>query len=352
MMIQHIPGIVTNAVNTHGVYHVKWDKSLGELQKAKDLPGFFRGGVTGADGKLKAQALLKPVSAAPLVVNAAFSALSMITGQYFLSEINDKLAVIDKKLDGIKHFLEFEKRSELLANQYYVNEVINTLEFIQTNEYQKQATIQQLHTIRLSSFANFCFYTSSYNIEKHELNQLKTNTKRNMKQIPNIINEIGNIILFYKFALFTYHLSYYLELLLSGNTKSRYIEYIKKDVESKTEGYKEIVGYYTDELSGFLESTKAYDENVFLGLFTDIVFAPIPIIGAISSNMIKNHSKEKKKEARDEIIKQIGAFLDESQDYTPFAQIESSIGNYNRIVNNSRIELVYDNDKAYIKYTD
>ncbi len=360
MMIQHIPSIATNAMNTHGVYHVKWDKSLGDLQKAKQL-GWLRSNVVdpSTNTDIKGQALLKPTSAGPLIANIAFSAISTITGQYFLSEINDKLLQIDKKLDSIRHFLEIEKQSALLANQYYINELINTLGYVQANELQKQANILQLQTIRRASYANMCFYTSMFKKKKEELNQLKSNAKKNIKKIPSVINEIGNNVLFYKFALYTYHLAYYLEILLSENTDSRYINHVKSDVKSKTDSYKSFVGYYTNEMQAFFNETKAYELNNALDVFTKVVGANAgflllrsPQLGIMVASAITSDSIEKKKEAQMEVINQVNRVIDDCQDCLPFSKIESSLDNYNRIVNHSKLELVYDDEKAYIKFTE
>ena len=162
MAFSHMPGMITNAINSSGVYRVTIDKANAHLMmtKAGKLTAVMKDNTT---NKIVGHASLTAVSTAPLVANAVFSALSMVTGQYFLSEINDKLSHIEKNLEGIKHFLEIEKRSDLLANQCFINEVLNTIRFIQSNELQKQATILQLQSIRRSSYGNMCFYNSVLN---------------------------------------------------------------------------------------------------------------------------------------------------------------------------------------------
>ena len=70
------------------------------------------------------------------------------------------------------------------------------------------------------------------------------------------------------------------------------------------------------------------------------------------ASAITSDSIEKKKEAQMEVINQVNRVIDDCQDCLPFSKIESSLDNYNRIVNHSKLELVYDDEKAYIKFTE
>ena len=132
MLLQQLPGLAAHAISHHGTYRVYFDKSLGVLQQAKQGNGFLRANVVqpGTNNKIIEQALLKPASAGSLAVDAFFSILSMVTGQYFLSEINDNLSHIEEKIDSIQQFLENEKNSELYANYSSLQKVIQTFEFI------------------------------------------------------------------------------------------------------------------------------------------------------------------------------------------------------------------------------
>ena len=362
MMFQQLPGLATHMVSYHGTYRVYFDKSLGVLQQAKQGDGFLRANVVqvGTNNKITDQALLKVASPGSLVANAIFSALSMVTGQYFLSEINGELSQIDKKMDGIQKFLENEKRSNLLAHYNYLQQVIQTFEFIQANDMQKQATIQQLPRIRIDSFSNLNFYITSFQQRKEELTQLKKNrSKSSTESIPKVINEIGDIVLLYKFALYTYALSYYLEIMLSGNMDSQYIGFVRTDIKAKSDDYKKFVGFFHDEMVSFFDETKAYTNSKFLEVCTKIVGAGTstfllgnPKLGMMITDAVISNSEEKKKAARSDVIKQVNDLLKQCEDYTPFTRLESELAEYDYIINKSRAELVYTDEKAYIKFFD
>ena len=97
-MFQQLPGLASHAISYHGTYRVYFDKSLGVLQPAKQGDGFLRANVVqaGTNNKITGQALLKSASMGPLVANAVFSTLSMVTGQYFLYNKEDSLRSVIK----------------------------------------------------------------------------------------------------------------------------------------------------------------------------------------------------------------------------------------------------------------
>lgn len=360
MMFQQLPGLATHAISYQGTYRVYFDKSLGVLQQAKQGDGFLRANVVqaGTNNKITGQALLKAASAGPLVANAVFSALSMVTGQYFLSEINGKLSQIEKKIDSIQQFLENEKRSELLANFIFYNRLYKHLRIYKLMTFKNKLPFNSSKESELIAMPISISIILLFRKKKTELTNLKSNTKKNIKKIPGVINEIGDIVLLYKFALYTYSLAYYLEIMLSGNMDSSYIGIVKKDIKSKTSDYKTFVKYFSDEMVAFFDETKAYDANTFLDICANIAGAGAsqlllgsPTLGILITDALSSKSEEKKKTARNEVVKQVNALLKQCREYAPFTRLESDLTEYDRIMNKSKLELVCAEDKTYIKFS-
>lgn len=84
--LQLVPQILNNCLE-EGSYKVVFDKGLGALQKAAS-DGFYRANVVGDDGKIAGQALLQPMNQGAQMLSNAFSALSFIVGQYYMSRID------------------------------------------------------------------------------------------------------------------------------------------------------------------------------------------------------------------------------------------------------------------------
>ena len=359
MMFQQLPGLATHAKSYQGTYRVYFDKSLGVLQQAKQGDGFLRANVVqaGTNNKITGEALLKAASAGPLVANAVFSALSMVTGQYFLSEINSKLSSIDKKIDGIRQFLEMEKISGLWANEEYLQQVIRDFKSIQDNEYLKQATIIQLQQIRKDSLANTNFYATSFQLKKEELKQLMKNGKK--KEIVITVSELGNLFLCYKYVLHTYCMTYYLETVLSGNMNENYLSAVQDDIKSRITEYKNGVKSFETEFNAFFADAKAYKPNEVVELITKTVAGGVSkaffgsyFLGYSIANTVNEKTDDSKAKAKEEVLSQAKSLVQQCKDYQPLDKISKSISQYNHIVNKSQIELVYTEDKTYIKFSD
>ena len=86
---------------------------IGDLLKAKNNPGYLRGYVIGPDGKYSEQALLKPADLSRLYPAIAIQATSMVTGMYYMNEINEKLRAIDNKLSRLEAHQMAEDKTKL-----------------------------------------------------------------------------------------------------------------------------------------------------------------------------------------------------------------------------------------------
>ena len=71
--------------------------------------------VGGGNPELFKNGAVLDVSSAPQIALGVFNAASFVTGQYFMSQVNGKLAAITDGVDRIEHFLDAEQRSKLLT---------------------------------------------------------------------------------------------------------------------------------------------------------------------------------------------------------------------------------------------
>lgn len=112
-------------------------------------------------------------------VNAGMNIASMIVGQYYMSEINDKLKSIDGKLSQISQFQENEKIAELIGIGDEIH-IMNTFTSdIFEHEDRKSARLHQIQSLRqqvntLSIFANKQFMDTINNFDsKGDYNEMK-----------------------------------------------------------------------------------------------------------------------------------------------------------------------------------
>ena len=82
---QYIPAEAASLANA-GLYKAVFDEGLGVLQKSAQHPGFYLGNVVSPDtnNDIRAVAAWQEVSASPQIALGIFTAVSFVTGQYFL----------------------------------------------------------------------------------------------------------------------------------------------------------------------------------------------------------------------------------------------------------------------------
>lgn len=105
--------------------------------------GGFGSMVQGVNGRFAGHASFIPVGAQATLLQV-FSAMSLATGQYFLTQINSQLKMMNLKLDKILEFLYGDKKAELMAEMHFVQYAYQNFASIMGHEIQATATIASL----------------------------------------------------------------------------------------------------------------------------------------------------------------------------------------------------------------
>ena len=173
-LLQYIPGLAADALGRKdavnktkklldGAYKVSITEGM-HLVKSKATQGAYRGTllsnatnqVAGQAEMFKIEDTLKIIQA-PRYALCVFDAVSAITGQYYMAEINHKLSDIENKTDRILDYLENKTRGELWSSDQILNDVIKNIGYIKSNETQKVAYYQQVLSIKKDALAKI-FY--------------------------------------------------------------------------------------------------------------------------------------------------------------------------------------------------
>lgn len=110
---------VRDVVKSGGIYQAVLPQGA-VLCKSKEIEGAVRGFARDAKG-ITAQANLLPVdgvmkkAAVMNVANAAMNTASMVVGQYYMSQIDDKLEGISESISQLKEYQEAEFKSKVMA---------------------------------------------------------------------------------------------------------------------------------------------------------------------------------------------------------------------------------------------
>lgn len=113
--------------------------------------------IIGENGKIVGHAELFDMRAEAAILGA-FTAISVVTGQYFLSEINSKLTLLNLKVDKIMEFLYGDKKAELMAEISFVQQSQQNYSSIMSRDTQRTATITGLQQACKTAMKDIEFY--------------------------------------------------------------------------------------------------------------------------------------------------------------------------------------------------
>ena len=159
-LIQLFPNLINLSNYSGDVYRVVFDKGLGVLQTSAKYPGYFTGNVVqaGTNNKIVSGAVFQQLSMAPQIISGVFSVMSIVTGQYYMSQINNNLQKMEKEISDIKQYLKDDKKSRLLSREEFLRTTQDSLNYILENDMQKLSTITSIQKIKIDSLADINFY--------------------------------------------------------------------------------------------------------------------------------------------------------------------------------------------------
>lgn len=153
-LMQQIPTVMSAATLVKA-YVAKFPEGLPHTLTALKQGGF--GSMIRVDGKFAGSASFYELTSQAAVLNA-FTAMSAVTGQYFLAEINSRMDMMGQKLDKILEFLYSDKKSELMAELSFTKYAHQNYASIVSHEQQRLATIVSLQAAQKVAMKDIEFY--------------------------------------------------------------------------------------------------------------------------------------------------------------------------------------------------
>ena len=203
-------------------YTVKYPAGLPHVLTSLKQGGY--GTMIYANGHFAGSASLYPLAAQAAVLGA-FTVLSAVTGQYFLTQINSELKIVNQKLDEILGFLYGEKKAELMAEISFVKYAHDNFDTIMMQENQKVATIVSLQAAKKVAMKDIEFYLSDLDTTANK----KTTSYSDLCSTTDKALHIKDSI---EMSRQLYVVSGLLELYYSQNYEKSYISYIESDMIS------------------------------------------------------------------------------------------------------------------------
>ena len=199
MFLQQLPLVANMAQSKamEGAYKIVLPEgAIGKLMEYKN--GMLSTTLIGENKKITGHAGLVPLDASkalkPVMI---FSAMSAVTGQYFMARIDKTLSVISRDVKEIIDLIYDEKEADMCSIYDYYEYVKKNMNIIIENEALKIASLTNIQSNNSKLNSNIKFYTKSI---KRKLNQLsKVNkedffTSARLESAKNLNDEIDKIV--------------------------------------------------------------------------------------------------------------------------------------------------------------
>ena len=174
-------------------------------------------------GRTVGTAALNHTSFAQAACLSAFTAMSIASGQYFLSEINSKMNMMKLSLDKILEFLYGDKRAELMGEISFIRFAHENYSSIMEHNDQRLSTIISLQNARKVAIKDIELYLSDLS---------STVMSKEQNDILAVVEKAAQIKDCLGLSTQLYVMSNLLEVLFSQNYDDSFLRYIEDDVAS------------------------------------------------------------------------------------------------------------------------
>lgn len=220
-LLQQLPQTIATGVLANA-YTVKFPAGMPHVLTSLKQGGF--GSMIRANGHIVGHASFYPLTVQAAVLGA-FTVLSAVTGQYFLTQINSELKIVNQKLDEILGFLYGEKKAELMAEISFVQYAHNNFDTIMMHDDQRAATLGSLQAAKKVAMKDIEFYMS-------DLDNTVNNKTTSYSNLCSTIDKALHIKDSIEMSRQLYVVSGLLELYYAQNYEKQYIDYIESDMIS------------------------------------------------------------------------------------------------------------------------
>lgn len=216
-LLQQMPALVATGVLS-GTYMAKFPSGI-----SKALTPLKQGGyssmVKDEAGRFAGSASLYPVETQAAILGA-FNAMSIVSGQYFLAQINSELKTINQNIDKILEFLYGDKKAELISEIGFVKSAYQNYNSIMEHEAQRFATLINLQESKKIAMKDIEFYMSDLD---------STANAKSSSDMMSWIEKVFQIKDCLELSMQLYSMSSLLEVYYSQNYEADYISNVEEE---------------------------------------------------------------------------------------------------------------------------
>lgn len=345
---------------TQDAYKVVMKKGM-HLGKSHNAPGAFKGMAFSKDNDLKAMPDLYKITSdgiktplAPQLIQGGFALMSIATGQYFLTEINNSLSFLKEGMGNVTDFLETEKKSEIEADEETLLRIYYNLGYIMENDMERLSVSTSLKSMRNKALKNIKFFRTK--IEK-ENQKIRANSKYDT--FENACYELMKWYPQYWCAVKNYCSAYFLDTVITEMDDPDYLLHVYTDVKNQIFLYEELFSKSDERINNYIRKSKELNKKKILPSGTEKIAKLIPASGwflvariAVEGGAIYDSYRQDASEKRKlETLEKADRFSEACSNTVPLNEIVRLIEEYRKSRNNP-VEMIVIENEAYVKYLD
>ncbi|WP_427108757.1 hypothetical protein [Lysinibacillus xylanilyticus] len=247
---------------TENSYKCLLDPSM-HLATIKGTTDVFIGsGLDNATNKVKGQArwlkndTVLSISNAPQVALNAFNALSTVTGQYFMAQINANLLGIKDGVDDLKQYIDAVKQSELETALQDLYEIFEHKRFIMNDLERVRITLIQIDDIRTVA-------RRSINLYKKQIEKIMREASNSDKErvINNNIKELQKNMVQYHYAVKVCNFAQILKINLNNITDTEELSLYRNEISDIVNQYKSVFDKATIWAKHYIDETNLLNKT-------------------------------------------------------------------------------------------
>jgi hypothetical protein len=313
--------------------------------------------VSGQARWLKNDAVLS-VSNAPQFALNAFNAISTVTGQYFMAQVNANLLDIKDGIDDIKQYIEAEKQSELETALQELYEIIEHTSFMMDDSERVSRTLIQIDGIRKVA-------KDGINFHKKQIEKTMSKFTNSDKEttIKNNINELRKNMVQYRHSVYVYNLAQILKIYLNNITDVEELGLYRKDLSDIVNQYKgtfdkatKRAKHYVDETNSLNKTSKkqrwiSSGSGIFGSVVGEVIGGKIGrfMLGELTESLANVGFDNNRIKRKENHIRSNKVYQNQMND---MELIDSSISAMDRYIDmtGKKAEIVSIDGECYIKY--
>lgn len=279
-IFQFVPQIATNSATrnavetafkaaTEGTYRVRLGAGM-HLCRSHLTPGAYRAvGLSNATNKIAGNAELfandavLSVSNAPQLALGLFNVASMVTGQYFMSQVNSKLASLTTSVGKLEKMLDAQRHGELKAIAQELEDIKEKSEYIIADTNKTNEAISQLHDIQRT--AGKSMNTS----QELVMNELKScGDKDKVDVIKAHLESVVSYLIEYQYATQIYGIATLLEVQMRNITDPDELTIFREQINKRVDQYKTDQEKAERSIAAYLDKTHVLNDRSVLQWIT------------------------------------------------------------------------------------